>query len=154
MNDSKSILQFNGYKILDFQFRMNPSAIEKDEREVGIGFKYSYNSTDETHFTVVLTCFINDNDNLPIKKDEEQIPFKITSSIEGSFSLNSSGEKYLPNAIAILFPYLRSFISTVTAQSGMPPFILPTFNILALLENGPKEEILQQKNVSDSIAKE
>lgn len=33
------------------------------------------------------------------------------------------------NAIALLFPYLRAFISTVTLQANIPPVILPTYNL-------------------------
>lgn len=145
MNDSKSSLQFNGYNVLDFHFTMNPEAIAKNVRDVGVGFDYSYKKKDDTHFNVILSCFINDKSKFPIDKKDEDIPFKITSSIEGDFSLESPGEKYLPNAIAILFPYLRSFISTITAQSGMPPFILPTFNILALLEQNRIEKDAEKK---------
>ena len=29
---------------------------------------------------------------------------------------------------AIAFPYLRSFISTLTLNAGLPPFILPAYN--------------------------
>lgn len=41
------------------------------------------------------------------------------------------------NAPAILFPYLRSYISTLTAQAGLSPVIIPTIN---LVKNG--EELL------------
>lgn len=33
------------------------------------------------------------------------------------------------NAPAILFPYIRSYITTLTALSGIPPIILPTLNL-------------------------
>ncbi|MFU0833858.1 MAG: hypothetical protein ACFWUC_13105 [Oscillospiraceae bacterium] len=139
MNNPVSSLQFNGYNILNFNFTMNPDAIKKNSREVGIGFDYSYNEKDESHFSILLTCYINDKKTLPIKKADEDIPFSLVLTVEGSFTVNETSNKYLPNAIAILFPYLRSFISTVTAQSGMPPFILPTYNILALLKEDNSE---------------
>lgn len=50
---------------------------------------------------------------------------------------------FYANAIAILFPYLRAFVSTLTLQANIPPLILPTFNLSLL---GPvlkeKTEIL------------
>lgn len=36
------------------------------------------------------------------------------------------------NSIAILFPYLRAFLSTVTTQAGIDPLVLPTYNLSAL----------------------
>ncbi|WP_083599506.1 protein-export chaperone SecB [Caloranaerobacter azorensis] len=34
----------------------------------------------------------------------------------------------------MLFPYLRSLITTITANAGVKPIILPPININALLE--------------------
>jgi len=36
------------------------------------------------------------------------------------------------NCIAIIFPYIRAFISTVTLQANIPPLVLPTLNLSAL----------------------
>ncbi|MCD2348489.1 protein-export chaperone SecB [Clostridium guangxiense] len=41
----------------------------------------------------------------------------------------------IKNTLAILFPYLRSFITTLTAQSGIKPIILPPINISALIDS-------------------
>lgn len=38
------------------------------------------------------------------------------------------------NSIAILFPYIRAFISTVTTQANIRPIILPTMNLSSLEE--------------------
>ena len=37
------------------------------------------------------------------------------------------------NARAIAFPFLRSFITTVTSNAGYPPVILPSINFVRLL---------------------
>ncbi|MEZ3531658.1 MAG: protein-export chaperone SecB [Muribaculaceae bacterium] len=39
------------------------------------------------------------------------------------------------NAPAILFPYMRAYVSCVTAQSGMSPVIIPTINLRKEGEN-------------------
>ena len=36
------------------------------------------------------------------------------------------------NAIAILFPYIRAFVSTLTLQANIPPILLPTLNLSSL----------------------
>lgn len=56
----------------------------------------------------------------------------------GTFSfenVNEIGEIpsfFYRNSIAILFPYVRAFISTVTLQANIPPMILPTYNLSEL----------------------
>lgn len=45
------------------------------------------------------------------------------------------------NAIAILFPYIRSYISTITTQPGMAPILLPAMNIVAMLNDQKKINI-------------
>jgi preprotein translocase subunit SecB len=39
---------------------------------------------------------------------------------------------FIQNAPAIIFPYLRAYVSTLTALSGMPTLTLPTLNIMAI----------------------
>ena len=84
-----------------------------------------------------------------ISKTKEYIlTFLFTAGYEGSndesiisvrcqakyvFKEVSSFEEIPPffynNAIAILFPYVRSFISTVTLQANIQPLLLPTLNL-------------------------
>ncbi len=42
---------------------------------------------------------------------------------------------FYSNSIAILFPYIRAFIGTVTLQANIPAVILPTFNLSSLKED-------------------
>lgn len=39
------------------------------------------------------------------------------------------------NSIAILFPYIRSMVSTVTLQANVRPLILPTLNLVSLKDH-------------------
>lgn len=39
---------------------------------------------------------------------------------------------FYSNSVAILFPYMRAFVSTVSLQSNIPPLILPTLNLTKL----------------------
>lgn len=39
---------------------------------------------------------------------------------------------FYKNSIAILFPYLRAYVSLVTNQANIPPLVLPTMNLSAL----------------------
>ena len=46
------------------------------------------------------------------------------------------------NAIAILFPYIRAFVSSLTAQANITPMILPTYNL------GELEAPLRDKTIT------
>jgi preprotein translocase subunit SecB len=41
-------------------------------------------------------------------------------------------EYFYANSIAILFPYVRAFVSTVTLQANVSPIVLPTMNLTSL----------------------
>ena len=49
---------------------------------------------------------------------------------------------FYANSIAIIFPYIRAFVSTLTLQANIPPIVLPTLNLSKLetvLEDNTKE---------------
>lgn len=41
---------------------------------------------------------------------------------------------FYPNSIAILFPYVRAFVSTISLQANVNPIVLPTINLLPITE--------------------
>ena len=45
------------------------------------------------------------------------------------------------NAPAIAFPYLRSFLSIITMQSGYPPVMLPSINFVEFAKNAQKVNV-------------
>lgn len=51
---------------------------------------------------------------------------------ENISSLENIPEYFYANSIAILFPYIRAFISTVTLQANIKPLLLPTLNLSSL----------------------
>ena len=50
---------------------------------------------------------------------------------------------FYKNSIAIIFPYIRAFISTVTLQANIKPLVLPTFNLSSLSEPLENNTILK-----------
>ena len=50
-------------------------------------------------------------------------------------SFSDIPEYFYANSIAIIFPYVRAFVSTVTLQANIAPIILPTLNLSALRDN-------------------
>lgn len=51
--------------------------------------------------------------------------------------INSEMGKHLVNynSIAILFPYVRSLITSYTANSNVPPLIIPPINVSKMVED-------------------
>ena len=41
---------------------------------------------------------------------------------------------FYPNSLAIVFPYVRAFVSTITLQANVRPVVLPTINLTGLTE--------------------
>ncbi len=53
-------------------------------------------------------------------------------TFEDVASLEDIPDYFYQNAIAIIFPYLRAYISLVTTQANVKPIILPTLNLSQL----------------------
>lgn len=47
-------------------------------------------------------------------------------------SLDEIPDFFYPNSLAILFPYVRAFVSTVSLQANVKPVVLPTLNLRGL----------------------
>ncbi len=60
---------------------------------------------------------------------------------EDGISFEDIPPYFYRNSIAILFPYIRAFVSTVTLQANIPPIILPTMNLSSLEEPLKKNTI-------------
>lgn len=98
--------------------------------------------------------YINDSKNfelifvVQVKNDNEPNPF-ITLRCKGLFkfeNINSFEEIpdfFYRNSIAILFPYVRAYLSLVTTQANVPGIILPTMN-LSNLEGELRKNTIQK----------
>lgn len=51
---------------------------------------------------------------------------------DGVTSLENIPSFFYLNSIAILFPYVRAFVSTLTLQANIKPILLPTLNLSSL----------------------
>ncbi|MDM1043137.1 MULTISPECIES: protein-export chaperone SecB [Empedobacter] len=80
-------------------------------------------------------------------KDEEQNPFA-SIRCKGLFNFDNVGsfeeipDFFYKNSIAILFPYVRAYLSLVTTQANVPGIILPTLN-LSNLEDDLRKNTIQ-----------
>jgi preprotein translocase subunit SecB len=103
----------------DISIDIKPSGIfDKEDSNYKLSFIFSATTNDDKPFIVVVCDSIFTLKNV---KSIEEIP---------SF--------FYKNSIAILFPYIRAFVSTITLQANREPMILPTMN-LSVLESTLKE---------------
>lgn len=103
-----------------------------EKAELGIEFSprgvfSSGNSTYELDFDVKVEC----------KETSTEV---INVSCAALFSFNEKvaisdiPEYFYPNSLAIVFPYIRAFVSTMSLQANVRPIVLPTVNLMGLTE--------------------
>lgn len=133
------VIQFEGYRLIDAKFSCD-SGFEFDELKNG-EFRYSFSkrhtaiSENEMQVNLRSRVFYSDND------DFDAAPYKVSIEIAGRFSSETAFKKmWENNALAILFPYVRSIISCITAQSGRSALILPTVNIARMFEESEEDK--------------
>ena len=119
MENTKSSLRFIDYYVDEVQFYNNNFFEEKSvELDFNISHSIEYTQDENNTFLVTLNIVIFDN------AKENNYPFTIKVSITGVFQTNIEDTKSIKNfaeinSIAILFPYLRSIVSTYTANANI-----------------------------------
>lgn len=121
---TQPILKFQGIDIVNLNVNLqNPfNHDEKPPIELSVKPKVFYPEDRPEEFTIIVELKVGSKNYFDI----EVVAF-------GNFSLNkpaieSDVKPFIDiNAPAIMFPYVRSFLSTLTANlgSGFPPIILP-----------------------------
>ena len=108
------------------------SGAKVSEEDLVLNFTKSYGFNEAHNRCLVrLECNIHDNASEIIT---------LSVSITGDFFCKENNFErrdllLRKNTLAILFPYIRSQISLVTAQPGLVPIVLPPMNIESVFEN-------------------
>lgn len=97
--------------------------VDLEKLEVSIGYGLSFNKKNKKFYSVTFEIEIA-SDNIQLELVATGF-FSSKNKIEADFK---ESPFLTTNSPAILFPYLRSYITTLTTQSGVDPIILPTFN--------------------------
>ncbi len=139
----KSCLTLKNYIVKTINFSINEAFQFNQNTTISINpeFKRQIRKIDDDTATVNLGFCINN--------EKMDMPFSMEIDIEGLFHLEKWEQPdQLPiitsNAIAILFPYLRSIVSMVTANANISPYVLPVMNITALFDS--KDHFEYNKN--------
>jgi preprotein translocase subunit SecB len=99
-----------------------------------------YSKSDSTYIlTFVVKVFNKDQIDMPFISVQCKGVFKF----ENVTSLEEIPAFFYRNAIAILFPYVRAYVSLVSTQANVPGVILPTLN-LSNLEDALRKSTTQE----------
>ena len=123
----ESPLRLEKIEIVESTFRKKDELIE--HLELGLQVKRSLKKKSDKVFEVLLETTVSDEDE------------KVFVNVKGKaiFSTEQENMDILEkNMIAIMFPYIRSYISIITTQPGMNPIVLPAMNIVAIVNDQKK----------------
>lgn len=120
-----SALRFHDYMVEELVFKRN-SDVSSVDVELHLSFEAQVSiSPEKDKAFITLTCEIFDD-----TFEENTAPFFIKITLRGFFDCKDvTIEKFQVNGMAILLPYLRATISSVTAQAGIKPVIIPPINV-------------------------
>ncbi|WP_285141241.1 protein-export chaperone SecB [Lactococcus petauri] len=134
-------LNFENYFFEKFSFEENKN-FDGESKNLDVDFfpKAEVNILEDENIAIVeLNSIIGDES----KKD---CPFIGQVTLTGIFNISFDEEDHedadlaenflTQNTIAILFPYLRSFIADMTLRTNkFPTFILPPFNVVEMIKD-------------------
>lgn len=126
---NQASFKFVNYKIINFSFnsanikgedisiKLDPSGVYSvDDKLFSLQFDFYAFNKNKSHKDNFVNCVM-------------QADFQFSEEVE---NLDLIPKYFYSNSIAIVFPYLRAFISSLTIQANLIPFILPTMNLSSL----------------------
>lgn len=133
----KSVLQFENYIVKNICFRYNMEYKQDEAIEIKFDMDAEYHiNREQGNMQIVLKTYIFDDE------ERKKYPFSMEVEVIGFFSMSDTSdeqiERFKPNAVAILFPYVRAIISSYTANANVAPLILPPINVNQLLKSKGK----------------
>ena len=125
--DYESPLVLKNIIITEGHFKRNEAPLENLELKVGVSHDVERLSEREYKITLELNV-----------ADPEE---KLSVFVKGMAIFETKQENQMlieRNTLAIMFPYFRSYVSTLTTQPGMTPIVLPAMNIMTMLAQKEK----------------
>lgn len=125
--DYESPLVLKNIIITEGHFKRNDPPLENLELKVGVSHDVERLSEREYKITLELNV-----------ADPEE---KLSVFVKGMAIFETKQENQMlieRNTLAIMFPYFRSYVSTLTTQPGMTPIVLPAMNIMTMLAQKEK----------------
>lgn len=135
LTSAKSCMQFNGYEVNNIQFSLSQFYEKSKEFQISPTFDMAVTDLGDDKYEVQIMFSMK-------ASDENPLPFNMEVVMTGNFSicLESQNDELKQtllheNAIAIMFPFLRSIIASLTTAANIPPLILPVINLVDAFKN-------------------
>ena len=135
MEKLESVLRFDKYIVDEVVFKTNPEFNPTDDK-LKINFSIKKDVKHKDNGQVVVSLQVN----IFEKANEKNYPFEMMVQLRGFFTMSDPTINLDSNAIAILYPYIRSIVSVYTSSINVPPLILPVINVNALIEQLENEK--------------
>lgn len=126
-------ISFKGFKVINLSFQTEQQGLEDN---VSVNYQTLFSQESDREFMVLFKIALYAKDGTEIHLEYAGF-FEAEEAITQDFM-----DSHFPvvNAPAILYPYIRSFVSTLTMNAGMPAVILPTVNFQALANQKKQAE--------------
>lgn len=133
MASEQTKFKFKGYRVIKSKIDIAPSGNIK--QELNVTFSGIKNDICDSVYILDLGVSVS-NEDKSLGIDVEMRGF---FEFDKELLEQEKGAFFTGSAPAIMFPYLRAYISTLTGLSGIEPIILPTINFSAGLQRAKKE---------------
>ncbi len=141
-----AVIEFKEYHVNKMLFNYKSKKDRHDLKKIAVSPIFNVNIEDlnESQTAIQLSMELGSDS-----------PFDLSVTVEGVFEYHkeddksSFGKEHIlsNNAVAILFPYLRSTVSILTnLTNNLPPLNLPTMNIVEMMEKQNHKPDDQQNN--------
>lgn len=111
---TRALLDFNISEGAKFELDFVPSGVyDPKKRQYLLSFDTIIKSIEQNKNVIEVSC-------------EAVYEFK------EEVDLDQIPEHFYPNSLAIIFPYIRAFVSTLSLQANIHPVVLPTVNMMGL----------------------
>lgn len=129
-------INFLGTKVSELSLIVSQNDETKLEDNFKLSFINGFSEEDDKSFVVNFTIEISSKDENYILNLEYTGFFSTDEPISDDFKAS-----HFPtvNAPAIAYPFMRSFINTITVNSNLNPVIIPTINFQELVRNQEKK---------------
>ena len=123
----ESPLVLDKIEIVESVFRKKDASLEDLELEVNV--ERNLSKIENNSYEVVLVVTVCDKEEIIYVSVKSRAIFK---------TRQENMDILEKNTVAIMFPYVRSYISIITTQPGMMPIVLPAMNIAAMIKDQKK----------------
>lgn len=133
MITTQNAIRLRKVQFPDIHLRNNELYIsqkKQEEIDYDLSYKILFNKTNKKKFLIRFDLKLN---NLEVKERIQSVVMTAFFESEIELDEETKNSDFIQlNSPAIAFPYLRSFVTTLTTLAGYVPIILPTINISRL----------------------